>query len=31
LSDNFGLVSLPKELWQRRLEKDTAIIGGLKR
>ena len=31
LSDNFGLVSLPKELWQKRLEKDTAIIGGLKR
>jgi len=31
LSDNFGLVSLPRELWQRRLEKDTAIIGGLKR
>ena len=31
LSDNFGLVSLPKELWQKRLEKDTVIIGGLKR
>jgi NAD(P)H-nitrite reductase large subunit len=31
LSDNFGLVSLPKELWQKRLKKDTAIIGGLKR
>ena len=31
LSDNFGLVSLPKELWQKRLEEDTAIIGGLKR
>jgi NAD(P)H-nitrite reductase large subunit len=31
LSDNFGLVSLPKELWQRRLKKDaTIIIGGLK-
>jgi NAD(P)H-nitrite reductase large subunit len=31
LSDNFGLVSLPKELWQKRLEKDATIIGGLKR
>lgn len=31
LNDNFGLVSLPKELWQRRLEKDTTIIGGLKK
>jgi len=31
LSDNFGLVFLPKELWQKRLEKDTTIIGGLKR
>jgi NAD(P)H-nitrite reductase large subunit len=31
LSENFGLVSLPKELWQRRLKKDTTIIGGLKR
>ena len=31
LSDNFGLVSLPRELWQRRLERDTSIIGGLKR
>jgi NAD(P)H-nitrite reductase large subunit len=30
LSDNFGLVSLPKELWQRRLKKDATIIGGLK-
>jgi hypothetical protein len=31
LNDNFGLVSLPKELWQRRLKKDATIIGGLKR
>ncbi len=31
LSDNFGLISLPKELWQRRLKKDATIIGGLKR
>jgi len=31
LSDKFGLVSLPKEIWQKRLEKGTAIIGGLKR
>jgi len=31
LSDNFGLISLPKELWQKRLEKDATIIGGLKR
>jgi NAD(P)H-nitrite reductase large subunit len=31
LSDNFGLVSLPKELWQKRLEKDATIIGGLKK
>jgi NAD(P)H-nitrite reductase large subunit len=31
LSDNFGLVSLPKELWQKRLGKDTALVGGLKR
>ena len=31
LSDNFGLISLPRELWQRRLKKDTTIIGGLKR
>ena len=31
LSDNFGLVSLPKELLYKRLEKDAAVIGGLKR
>jgi NAD(P)H-nitrite reductase large subunit len=31
LTENFGLVSLPRELWQRRLKKDTTIIGGLKR
>ena len=31
LSDNFGLVSLPRELWQKRLEKDATIIGGLRR
>lgn len=31
LSDNFGLISLPRELWQKRLEKDATIIGGLKR
>lgn len=31
LNDNFGLVSLPRELWQRRLKKDSTIIGGLKR
>jgi NAD(P)H-nitrite reductase large subunit len=31
LSDNFGLVSLPKELRQKRLEKEITIIGGLKR
>jgi NAD(P)H-nitrite reductase large subunit len=31
LSDNFGLISLPRELWQRRLKKDVTIIGGLKR
>jgi NAD(P)H-nitrite reductase large subunit len=30
LSDNFGLISLPRELWQRRLKKDSTIIGGLK-
>jgi len=31
LSDNFGLISLPKELWQKRLEEEATIIGGLKR
>ena len=31
LSDNFGLVSLPRELWQKRLGKDADLIGGLKR
>jgi len=31
LSDSFGLVSLPKELLQKRLNKDAAVIGGLKR
>lgn len=31
LTDNFGLVSLPRELWQKRLDKDATIIGGLKR
>jgi hypothetical protein len=31
LSDNFGLVSLPRELWQKRLGKDSDLIGGLKR
>jgi NAD(P)H-nitrite reductase large subunit len=31
LSDNFGLVSLPRELWQRRLGKDSNLVGGLKR
>ncbi len=30
LSDNFGLVSLPKELWQQRLEKDAVMVGGRK-
>jgi NAD(P)H-nitrite reductase large subunit len=31
LSDNFGLVSLPKELLHKRLEKEATIVGGLKR
>ncbi len=30
LSDNFGLVSLPREIWQKRLGKETALVGGLK-
>ena len=30
LSDDFGLVSLPREVWQKRLDKD-AVVGGLKR
>jgi NAD(P)H-nitrite reductase large subunit len=30
LSDNFGLVSLPREIWQKRLCQDTALAGGLK-
>jgi NAD(P)H-nitrite reductase large subunit len=31
LSDNFGLVSLPREIWQKRLGKDSALVGGLRR
>jgi hypothetical protein len=31
LSDSFGLVSLPKEVLQKRLNMDAAVIGGLKR
>jgi NAD(P)H-nitrite reductase large subunit len=30
LSDDFGLVSLPRDVWQKRLDKD-AVVGGLKR
>ncbi len=31
LSDNFGLVSLPKELLHKRLEEEATIVGGLRR
>jgi NAD(P)H-nitrite reductase large subunit len=31
LSDDFGLVSLPREIWQKRLCEDTASVGGLRK
>lgn len=31
LSDNFGLVSLPREIWQKRLCQDAASVGGQRR
>ncbi len=31
LSDGFGLASLPREIWQKRLNEDTALVGGIER